>query len=80
MSLLPSFEAFMDDALHDPRPFAELVGNSVFKLLVVGRGASYFPALQGLEPLPLLTHAPDATLDRPRSSTGARLSLVLHPR
>jgi SAM-dependent MidA family methyltransferase len=47
----------------DQRPFAELVGNSVFKLLVVGRGVSYFPELRGIEPLPLLAHAPGATLD-----------------
>ncbi|WP_437985449.1 hypothetical protein [Sorangium sp. So ce117] len=39
------------------------MGNSVFKLLVVGRGVSCFPELRGLEPLPLLAHAPEATLD-----------------
>lgn len=39
----------------EQKPFAKFVGNSVFKLLVLGRGATYRPTGAGLEPFPIFS-------------------------
>lgn len=59
----------------DQKPFAKFVGNSVFKLLVLGRGVTWCPKGEGLEPWPVFSGDDEREAGRqPLSSVIERLS------
>lgn len=61
----------------DQKPFARFVGNSVFKILVLGRGASYCPTGAGLEPFPLFSDQADLDDEQKQRAVSIAERLVL---